>query len=62
MEASIEDNEYTIYSVEDLEFDFRILMQSVTSNISFIENQIVARTITNLTPQLLEEYTEVEIK
>lgn len=58
LEANIEDNEYTIHSVDDLIFDFQILLQSINNNISFIENQIVARKITNLTPQLLEEYSE----
>ncbi|KAJ3046582.1 hypothetical protein HK097_000722 [Rhizophlyctis rosea] len=57
-EANVEENEYTIYSVEDLSFDFGILTQSVVKKSAFIENQIVARGVTNITPQQLEEYSE----
>ena len=55
----ISENEYTIYSVEDLSFDLRILQQSIVKKSAFIENQIVARGVTNITPQQLEEYSEV---
>ncbi|KAJ3090105.1 hypothetical protein HK102_004663 [Quaeritorhiza haematococci] len=58
IEANIEDNEYTIYSVEDLSFDLGILSQSLLKKSAFIENQIVARGVTNLTPQQLDGYTE----
>ncbi|KAJ3282534.1 hypothetical protein HK104_010842 [Borealophlyctis nickersoniae] len=57
-EANIEDNEYTIYSVEDLTFDYGILTQSVVKKSAFIENQMVARGKTNITPQQLEEFSE----
>ncbi|KAJ3035823.1 hypothetical protein HDV00_003358 [Rhizophlyctis rosea] len=57
-EANIDDNEYTIYSVDDLSFDYGILTQSVVKKSAFIENQIVARGVTNITPQQLEEYSE----
>ncbi|KAI8996744.1 calponin homology domain-containing protein [Gaertneriomyces semiglobifer] len=57
-EANIEDNEYTIYSVDDLSFDFGILTQSVVNKSSFIENQMVARTKTNITAEQLEDFTE----
>ena len=58
VEANIEDNEYTIYSVEDLSFELNVLKQSLITTKNFIENQIVARTITNVTPQQLESFTE----
>ena len=58
LDALIEDNEFTIYSLEDLQFDLSLVIQSVTKKISFIENQIVARTKTNFTPAQLEEYSE----
>ncbi|KAJ3121335.1 hypothetical protein HK098_003775 [Nowakowskiella sp. JEL0407] len=58
IEASIEDNEYTIYSVEDLSFDYGILAQTLAKKSTFIQNQMVARGVSNLTPQQLEEYTE----
>jgi hypothetical protein len=58
-QANIEDNEYTIYSVEDLQFEHGIVEDSLSKKELFIENQIVSRTITNVTPEQLESYTEV---
>ncbi|KAI8819850.1 calponin domain-containing protein [Fimicolochytrium jonesii] len=58
LEANIEDNEYTIYSVDDLSFDFGLLTQTVVKKSSFIENQMVARTHTNITAEQLDEFTE----
>jgi Calponin homology (CH) domain len=58
IEANIEDNEFTIFSVEDLIFDLSLLNKFLSKKISFIENQVVARTKTNFTPEQLEEYSE----
>lgn len=58
LEANIEDNEFTIYSVEDLIFGLSLLKDSVSKKISFVENQIIARTKTNFTPEQLEQYSE----
>jgi Ca2+-binding EF-hand superfamily protein len=49
---------YTIYSVGDLSFDYDLLAQSLAKKAAFIENQMVARSMTNLTAQQLEEYSE----
>ena len=57
VEASIEDNEYTIYSVEDLSFEHRLLVEGLIKKLAFIENQIVARSKTNFTPEQLEQYS-----
>lgn len=58
VEANIDDNEFTIYSVEDLVFSLSLVSNSLSKKISFLENQIVARTKTNFSPQQLEEYSE----
>ncbi|TPX45442.1 hypothetical protein SeMB42_g02632 [Synchytrium endobioticum] len=58
VQANIEDNEYTIYDASDLEFDLGLVSQSLSKKSSFIQNQIVARTMTNVSPQQLEEYSE----
>ncbi|KAJ3276250.1 hypothetical protein HDV01_005698 [Terramyces sp. JEL0728] len=58
IEANIEDNEYTIYSVEDLSFEYELVAQSLVKKTAFIENQIIARSKTNFTPQQLEQYSE----
>jgi len=55
-EANIEENDYTIYSVDDLAFDHGQVKQGLQKKHGFIENQIVARNMTNLTPQQLEEF------
>jgi Ca2+-binding EF-hand superfamily protein len=49
---------HTIFSVEDLSFELNIVIQSISKKISFIENQIVARTKSNITPEQMEQYSE----
>ncbi|KAG0260122.1 hypothetical protein DFQ27_003731 [Actinomortierella ambigua] len=56
LEANVEENDYTIYSVDDLSFDFGLLEQSIQKKSAFISNQIVSRQMTNLTPAQLEEF------
>ncbi|CAG8518171.1 11207_t:CDS:10 [Ambispora leptoticha] len=55
-EANIEENDYTVFSVDDLHFELGLVQQAVTKKTSFIENQIVSRNMTNLTPGQLEEF------
>jgi Ca2+-binding EF-hand superfamily protein len=50
------DRDDTVYSVDDLEFDLELVNSAVTKKAQFIENQIVARNMTNVTPQQLEEF------
>ncbi|KXS11038.1 hypothetical protein M427DRAFT_138687 [Gonapodya prolifera JEL478] len=57
-EAGIEDNEYTIYTVDDLRFDFGLVEQAVQKKGAFISNQMVARQRTDIPPEKLEEYGE----
>ncbi|KAI9209821.1 calponin domain-containing protein [Polychytrium aggregatum] len=52
------DNPFTIYTIEDLRFDLDLLSQSLQKKYTFVENQIIARSKTNITPELLEEMTE----
>ncbi|KAI8050365.1 calponin homology domain-containing protein [Syncephalis plumigaleata] len=55
-EANIDENDQTIYSLEDLEFDLSLVKQAVNKKEAFIDNQIVSRNMTNLTPAQLEEF------
>ncbi|CAO3696360.1 unnamed protein product [Umbelopsis ramanniana] len=55
-EANTEENDYTIYSVEDLSFELSLVQKAVQKKSAFIENQIVSRNMTNLTPAQLEEF------
>jgi Ca2+-binding EF-hand superfamily protein len=50
------EREYTVYSVEDLVFDFHLVQSAIKKKSAFIENQIVARQNSKLTPQQLEEF------
>lgn len=58
LEAGVDesDREFTIYSVDDLVFDFTVVKTALQKKAGFIENQIVARNMTNLTPQQLEDF------
>ncbi|KAI9296817.1 hypothetical protein K502DRAFT_337116 [Neoconidiobolus thromboides FSU 785] len=55
-EANIEEVEDINFSYEDLQYDFDLLKHGLNKKISFIENQIISRGISNLTPDQLEEF------
>lgn len=57
--ANIEENDYTIYSYEDMEYEFRLARDSIQRKHKFIENQIIARSKSNVTPGQLEEIDSV---
>ncbi|TRM63830.1 calponin homology domain-containing protein [Schizophyllum amplum] len=54
--ANVEENDYTVFTTQDLEFELELLRQSVSKKIAFIDNQIVSRNMTNLTPAQLEQF------
>ncbi|KIY46738.1 hypothetical protein FISHEDRAFT_66337 [Fistulina hepatica ATCC 64428] len=54
--ANVEENDYTVFTAQDLEFELELLESSITKKIAFIENQIVSRNMTNLTPAQLEQF------
>lgn len=55
-EAGIEENDYTVYAVDDLTFDLGLVKLALKKKTGFIENQMIARQKSNLTPQQLEEF------
>ncbi|KAJ1960151.1 alpha-actinin [Dipsacomyces acuminosporus] len=55
-EANIDEYDYTVYSVSDLEYDIEMMMKALEKKSRFIENQSVVRNMTNLTPAQLEEF------
>ncbi|KAF1813514.1 alpha-actinin-2 [Eremomyces bilateralis CBS 781.70] len=59
VEANIEENDDTIYTYDDLEYELELVKSSVSKKIAFLENQLVARNMTNLTPIQLEEFESV---
>lgn len=58
-EANIEENDFTTYTYEELEYELGLVRASVSKKLSFLQNQMVARDMTNLTPIQLEEFESV---
>ncbi|KAI7863377.1 calponin homology domain-containing protein [Spinellus fusiger] len=56
--ANTEENDYTVYSIEDLTFGLGLVQQAIQKKNAFIQNQIVSRNMTNLTPAQLEEFEQ----
>lgn len=54
--ANVEENDYTVFTCQDLEFELELVVQSIVKKIAFIDNQIVSRNMTNLTPAQLEQF------
>ena len=58
-EANIEENDFTTYTFDELSYELSLVKSSVAKKLSFLENQLVARNMTNLTPIQLEEFESV---
>jgi Ca2+-binding EF-hand superfamily protein len=58
-EANIEENDFTTYTYDELEYELSLVRNSVSKKLAFLENQMVARNMTNLTPIQLEEFESV---
>lgn len=55
-EANVEENDHTVYTLDDLIFELELVTTSVAKKLAFIHNQIVSQQHTNLTPAQLEEF------
>ncbi|KAI0180289.1 calponin homology domain-containing protein [Hypoxylon sp. FL1284] len=58
-EANIEENDFTTYTYDELLYELGLVKSSVQKKLLFLENQMVARSMTNLTPIQLEEFESV---
>jgi Ca2+-binding EF-hand superfamily protein len=58
-EANIEENDFTTYTYDELEYELGLVRSSVSKKLAFLDNQMVARNMTNLTPIQLEEFESV---
>ncbi|KAI9729949.1 MAG: hypothetical protein M1834_006146 [Cirrosporium novae-zelandiae] len=58
-EANIEENDFTTYTYDELEYELGLVKTNVAKKHAFLENQMVARDMTNLTPIQLEEFESV---
>lgn len=38
--ANVEENDYTVFTCQDLEFELELLVQSIAKKIAFIDNQV----------------------
>ncbi|ORX34112.1 calponin homology domain-containing protein [Kockovaella imperatae] len=56
LEAKVEENDYTVLTFDDLEFELELVEAGIKKKISFVDNQSVSATHTNLTPAKLEEF------
>lgn len=39
LDANVDENDYTVFTLEDLRFELELLSQSITKKIAFIDNQ-----------------------
>ena len=58
-EANIEENDFTTYTYDELAYELDLVRGSVVGKMGFLENQMVAREMTHLTPIQLEEFESV---
>ncbi|KAI0527930.1 calponin homology domain-containing protein [Xylaria bambusicola] len=58
-EANIEENDFTTYTYDELSYEHGLVKSSVQKKLAFLDNQMVARNMTNLTPIQLEEFESV---
>lgn len=58
-EANIEENDFTTYTYDELCYELGLVKSSVQKKLAFLDNQMVARNMTNLTPIQLEEFESV---
>ncbi|EIW80884.1 actinin-like protein [Coniophora puteana RWD-64-598 SS2] len=54
--ANVDENDYTIFTADDLEYELGLVTQGIAKKIKFIDNQIVSRNMSNLTPAQLEQF------
>ena len=38
--ANVDENDYTVFTTQDLQFELELVQQSVSKKISFIDNQV----------------------
>ncbi|KAJ5775388.1 uncharacterized protein N7511_000399 [Penicillium nucicola] len=58
-EANIEENDFTTYTLDELAYELSLVRSSISKKLAFLDNQMVARNMTNLTPIQLEEFESV---
>jgi Ca2+-binding EF-hand superfamily protein len=59
VESNIEENDFTTYTYDELAYELGLVRSSVQKKLAFLDNQLVARNMTNLSPIQLEEFESV---
>ncbi|BFZ54058.1 alpha-actinin [Savitreella phatthalungensis] len=54
-----EENDHTIYSYDDVAFQYKLARESILKRLHFIDTQLIARSKSNVTPGQLEEIDSV---
>ncbi|PPQ75187.1 hypothetical protein CVT24_010127 [Panaeolus cyanescens] len=54
--ANVEENDHTVFTASDLQFELSLVVKSINAKAAFIENQIVSSKQTNLSPSQLETF------
>lgn len=57
-DANIEENDYTIFTVQDLQFELQLVRQVVAKKIAFIENQVSKAMDVLILSQILETFLD----
>ncbi|WRT65944.1 uncharacterized protein IL334_002895 [Kwoniella shivajii] len=56
LEAKVEENDYTVLTYDDLQYELELAEGGVKKKIAFVDNQMVSAQHTNVTPAKLEEF------
>lgn len=47
--ANVDENDYTVFTTQDLEFELELVVQSIVKKLAFIDNQVRDRSLARLT-------------
>lgn len=56
VEAKVDENDYTAFTYDDLEFELEIAEEGLRKKTAFVDNQLVSAAHSNITPAKLEEF------
>ncbi|ODO11861.1 hypothetical protein I350_00645 [Cryptococcus amylolentus CBS 6273] len=56
LQAKVEENDYTVLTVDDLDYELELAEAGLKKKMAFIDNQMVSAQHTNITPAKLEEF------
>ena len=57
--ANVEENDYTVFSCQDLEFELELVVHSIAKKITFIDNQVRPHLYLPLLDHQLTDWTNI---